>query len=110
MPRRFVQLAAIMLALVSGTGVGGAGPAAPPGTLRIAYPQRIVSADAHGSAAAERISIILGRHLYDTLVTWDPQAKKFQPALAERWRSTDPSTWEFQLRRGVRFHDGQEFT
>ena len=109
MPRRCLQLAAIVFALLIATSVGGAGPTAS-GTLRIAYPQRIISADAHGSAAAERISIILGRHLYDTLVTWDPQAKKFQPALAERWRSTDPTTWEFQLRRGVRFHDGQEFT
>ncbi len=109
MRRRCLQLAAAVCGLLIATSAGGAGPAAS-GTLRIAYPQRIVSADAHGSAAAERISIILARHLYDTLVTWDPQAKKFQPALAERWRSIDPTTWEFQLRRGVRFHDGQEFT
>ncbi|MDR7483644.1 MAG: ABC transporter substrate-binding protein [Armatimonadota bacterium] len=104
---------AVLLALVvvlAGAGLAPAGPAAPPGTLRIAYPQRAVSLDAHGPAAAERISIIIGRHLYDTLVTWDPKAKQFQPALAERWRSVDPTTWEFQLRRGVRFHDGSEFT
>jgi peptide/nickel transport system substrate-binding protein len=109
MPRRLLTLAAILIALLMAT-LSQAGPAAPAGTLRIAYPQRVVSLDAHGSAAAERISIIISRHLYDTLLTWDPQAKRFQPALAERWRSLDPMTWEFQLRRGVRFHDGQEFT
>jgi peptide/nickel transport system substrate-binding protein len=32
------------------------------------------------------------------------------PALAESWRQLDANTWEFQLRRGVRFHDGTPFT
>ncbi|MCL6553999.1 MAG: hypothetical protein K6W08_12885 [Firmicutes bacterium] len=107
--RRTAVFLAVALVLAAAGGAP-AGPAAPPGTLRIAYPQRAVSLDAHGPAAAERISIIIGRHLYDTLVTWDPAARKFQPALAERWRIVDPTTWEFQLRRGVRFHDGSEFT
>ncbi len=110
MARRFLLTIAIAVSLGLIAAAGQAAPSAPPGTLRIAYPQRVVSLDAHGAAAAERISIILGRHLYDTLITWDPQTKKFQPALVERWRSLGPETWEFQLRRGVRFHDGQEFT
>ncbi|MDR7543304.1 MAG: ABC transporter substrate-binding protein [Armatimonadota bacterium] len=100
----------VVLVLVVVTMMAMAGPAAPPGVLRVAYYQRVVSLDAHGPAAAERAVIILGRHLYDTLVTWDPAAKKFQPALAIRWRTLDPTTWSFELRRGVRFHDGQEFT
>ncbi len=110
MSRWFLKAAALGVVVLVGAAVGQAGPTAPPGTLRISYPQRVVSLDPQGSAAAERMTIILGRHLFDTLVTWDAQAKKFQPALAERWRSTDPTTWEFQLRRGVRFHDGSEFT
>lgn len=32
------------------------------------------------------------------------------PALAESWTLVDPNTWEFVLRRGVRFHDGTPFT
>ncbi|MDR7418030.1 MAG: ABC transporter substrate-binding protein [Armatimonadota bacterium] len=106
--RWWVAVLAIMV--MSGVTVLQAGPAAPPGTLRMAYYQRVVSLDAHGPAAAERAVILMGRHLYDTLVTWDPAAKKFQPALAIRWRNLDPTTWSFELRRGVRFHDGQEFT
>ena len=106
--RRCTRIAAVLGVVLLVATVGRAGPA--PGTLRVAYYQRVVSLDAHGPAAAERISIILGRHVYDTLVTWDPKAKKFQPALATRWRSVDPTTWEFELRRGVTFHDGQEFT
>ncbi|MGQ0571708.1 MAG: ABC transporter substrate-binding protein [Armatimonadota bacterium] len=107
---RTLRVAAwIAIVLVAGS-LAQAGPATQPGTLTVSYPQRVVSLDPHGAAAAERISIILGRHLFDTLVIWDPGAKKFQPALAERWRSTDPTTWEFQLRRGVKFHDGQDLT
>ena len=109
MSRCLLKTAALGVAVLICAAVGQAGPAAP-GTLRISYPQRVVSLDPQGTAAAERMTIILGRHLFDTLVTWDAQAKKFQPALAERWRSLDPTTWEFQLRRGVRFHDGSEFT
>lgn len=32
------------------------------------------------------------------------------PALAESWTRVDDNTWDFQLRRGVRFHDGSPFT
>jgi peptide/nickel transport system substrate-binding protein len=30
--------------------------------------------------------------------------------LAESWRAVDETTWEFKLRKGVRFHNGSEFT
>ncbi len=33
-----------------------------------------------------------------------------KPALATSWRMLDPNTWEFELRQGVRFHDGTPFT
>ena len=32
-----------------------------------------------------------------------------QPALATAWRPVSPVEWEFDLRRGVRFHDGSPF-
>ncbi|WP_210483947.1 ABC transporter substrate-binding protein [Microvirga antarctica] len=32
-----------------------------------------------------------------------------EPALASAWKQTDPSTWRFDLRRGVKFQDGSEF-
>jgi len=33
-----------------------------------------------------------------------------EPRLAQSWRLLTPTTWEFELRRDVRFHDGTPFT
>jgi peptide/nickel transport system substrate-binding protein len=49
------------------------------------------------------------RHIFDSLVRRDADSQ-IEPGLAESWRMVDPLTWEFHLRRGVRFHDGSEFT
>lgn len=35
---------------------------------------------------------------------------KFAPRLAESWKQVDPKTWEFTLRKGVKWHDGKDFT
>lgn len=48
-------------------------------------------------------------HLFDTLVDVDASGKLI-PSLAESWRVIDDTTWEFTLRKGVRFHDGSELT
>lgn len=80
------------------------------GTLRVAYPQRVVNLDPHGSAAAERIVIALSRHVFDTLVAWDATAGEFTPMLATSWEVIDDLTWQFTLRQGVTFHDGGAFT
>jgi len=48
-------------------------------------------------------------HIFDYLVLRDERQKPI-PGLAESWRTIDPLTWEFKLRRGVKFHDGSDFT
>src|SRR5246127_3989796 len=48
-------------------------------------------------------------HIFDYLVLRDERQRAI-PGLAESWRTVDPLTWEFKLRRGVKFHDGTEFT
>ncbi|MBL8702162.1 MAG: ABC transporter substrate-binding protein, partial [Alphaproteobacteria bacterium] len=49
------------------------------------------------------------QHIYEPLVARDENSQPV-PGLAESWRAIDDKTWEFKLRRGVKFHDGQEFT
>ena len=50
------------------------------------------------------------RALYNTLAHYDAQLRP-QPELAEKWDiSPDGKTLSLQLRQGVRFHSGREFT
>ena len=35
---------------------------------------------------------------------------EIEQALAERWEVLEPTRWRFHLRKGVKFHDGRDFT
>ena len=54
-------------------------------------------------------SIMLSAHMFEPLTIRDENAR-VKPGLAESWRLVDDTTWEFSIRRGVRFHDGSELT
>jgi peptide/nickel transport system substrate-binding protein len=47
-------------------------------------------------------------NLYDGLVERDPDMK-LVPGLATSWELVDDTTWEFKLREGVNFHNGEPF-
>ena len=48
--------------------------------------------------------------IYEKLVQLNPKTYKIDPALAVSWTSSDNGkTWVFNLRKGVRFHDGSAF-
>ncbi|WP_368653190.1 ABC transporter substrate-binding protein [Ornithinibacillus sp. 4-3] len=52
----------------------------------------------------------ISRHIYETLVTID-SAYEPQPMLAESWEiSEDGLTYTFNLREGIKFHNGEEMT
>lgn len=51
----------------------------------------------------------LARHIFDRLVHTDTN-QKLIPGLAESWKAVDDTTWEFKLRKGVKWHDGSDFT
>jgi peptide/nickel transport system substrate-binding protein len=52
---------------------------------------------------------LMSRMVFDTLVEFDSDRRQLMPALAESWSQIDPVTYEFRLRKGVKFHDGSEF-
>jgi peptide/nickel transport system substrate-binding protein len=49
-------------------------------------------------------------HIYDRLLDRDAKTFKPKPMLAESWRIVNDTTWEFKLRKGVKFHNGEPFT
>jgi len=51
----------------------------------------------------------INNHAYEYLVSRGKDMKFFG-TLAVSWKNTGPRTWVFTLRRGVRFHDGSDFT
>src|ERR1043166_2693205 len=51
----------------------------------------------------------IAEQVFDKLVHIDP-GMRLRPGLAESWRTVDDNTWEFKLRKGVKFHDGSELT
>jgi len=52
---------------------------------------------------------MMQRHFFDSLVDFSPDGK-IMPRLATSWKLTDEKTWRINLRKGVKFHNGNPFT
>ena len=48
-------------------------------------------------------------HIYDRLLDRDSKTFKPKPMLATEWKIVNDTTWEFKLRKGVKFHNGEPF-
>ncbi|MCA3152476.1 MAG: ABC transporter substrate-binding protein, partial [Rhodocyclaceae bacterium] len=99
--------ATLLLAGAAVIALAAWSPAAGATGLRLALSGDVTSLDPHFLNAAPNNTV--ARHVFESLVQVDADGQ-LQPALAESWRAVDPTTWEFRLRRGVRFHNGQEMT
>ena len=76
------------------------------GTLRVQINKRIAALDRAELSGDENLVTLA----FDRLVNWDESGQP-QPALATSWRhDADFKRWEFQLRAGVKFHDGSLLT
>jgi peptide/nickel transport system substrate-binding protein len=75
--------------------------------LRIAVAADVTSIDPHFFNLFPNNNI--AEHIFDKLVQMDPDSKMI-PGLATSWKTIDATTWEFKLRKGVKFHDGSELT
>lgn len=55
-------------------------------------------------------SFMICDNIFEALVAYEDESTQIEPGLAESWKiSSDGKTYTFQLRRGVKFHDGTDF-
>jgi peptide/nickel transport system substrate-binding protein len=50
------------------------------------------------------------RNIFDTLLGREPASGQIVGRLAKSWKTIDPTTWEFDLQDGVKFHNGDALT
>ena len=65
------------------------------------------SLDPHEDTSGAAANVFIG--MFDHLVGRD-QDLKYVPGLAESWKMLDGTTWEFKIRKNVKFHDGTPLT
>src|SRR3954469_1091072 len=97
--RRIAALSAVILAL--------AAAASSAATLRWSSQGDYLTADP--MAQNELLTNSINGQVYESLVM---RGKKLEivPGLATKWEQKDPKTWIFHLRKGVKWHDGSDFT
>ncbi|WKB54900.1 ABC transporter substrate-binding protein [Eleftheria terrae] len=76
-------------------------------TVRIANQGDAGSMDPH--SLNESFQLSFTGNIYEPLVARDKKLG-LVPGLATRWSQPSPTVWRFELRQGVRFHDGAPFT
>jgi peptide/nickel transport system substrate-binding protein len=57
---------------------------------------------------AEQPCIELLHNIFEPLITTS-QGQELEPCLATKWERRDETTFRFELRRGVKFHNGERF-
>ncbi|MCC7282293.1 MAG: ABC transporter substrate-binding protein, partial [Acetobacteraceae bacterium] len=77
-------------------------------TLRIVLRDAVTNIDPYYNQL--RTGLVLAHQAWDNLLYRDPDTFDHKPLLATAWRQIDDLTIEFDLRRGVKFHNGDPFT
>jgi peptide/nickel transport system substrate-binding protein len=102
-----IRFEAGIAALAIGIVIALAGPASAENVLRWAFSTGALTFDPHscncGPDDMQQYSV------YERLLGTSARLEVI-PQLATAWRPVGPVTWEFELRQGVRFHDGAPLT
>lgn len=75
-------------------------------TFKWAFQGDVQTLDPHG--LFETMTLGFQRNIYEGLVARDENMGMIG-GLAERWENIEPTVWRFHLRKGVKFHNGNDF-
>src|SRR5688572_20027626 len=95
----------LVLAAVAAWPLGAAAQAKD--TLTVALPSHAPTLDPH--MHFERVGILVNINMFDSLLHRSAKLE-FEPSLALSWKALNDTTWEFKLRKGVKFHNGAVMT
>jgi len=76
-------------------------------TLVVALPSHAPTLDPH--MHFERVGILVNINMFDSLLHRNTKLE-FEPSLALSWKPLSDTQWEFKLRKGVKFHNGETMT
>ena len=76
----------------------------PKGSITLALAEEPPMLAAHDATATFSYPVM--RNITEALLNRDPATNQLAPELATKWEQTNPTTWRFTLRQGVKFHDG----
>ena len=76
-------------------------------TLNVAIDRELESIDNYYNTARE--GIVISRMVWDGLLYRDPKTNEYLPNLATAYKWVDSKTLQFDLRKGVKFHNGEKF-
>jgi peptide/nickel transport system substrate-binding protein len=104
----FLRRAALCVLGLAVGALASAAPASaqPAGEVKIGLAAEPNTFDPHLTVG--RNTQIFVVNVYDGLTARDAQGN-LVPALAESWKRLNPTTWQFALRKGVKFHNGDDF-
>jgi peptide/nickel transport system substrate-binding protein len=77
-------------------------------TLRITWRDAVPDVNPYYNQL--RTGIVLGHHVWDSLVYRDPETFQIKPLIAESYKWVDETTLEFTLRPDITFHNGDKLT
>ena len=103
---RWVTMAAA-LALAALAAAPGPARAQAKDTLTVALVSHAPTLDPH--MHFERVGVLVNINMFDSLLHRNTKLE-FEPGLATSWKALSDTTWEFKIRKGVRFHNGEIMT
>jgi len=81
--------------------------AQPKDTLTVALVSHAPTLDPH--MHFERVGILVNINMFDSLLHKNARLE-YEPSLATSWKALSDTQWEFKLRKGVKFHNGETMT
>lgn len=104
---RLVVVPLVVLSMLLSFGVFGLAAEKKGGDLTIAVEKDPRSLDP--TVVNDIASSTVQRQIFDTMVAFD-ESNNVIPHVATSWENPEPTVWVFHLRKGVKFHNGDELT